>query len=79
VSDWKPNAVCPKCHRPPAVRYYTITVEWARTLEPDEPIRSHTCQTHGCGTIYVIAAFALQNATRDPLSRKALAVAKRAA
>ena len=79
MTTYRPNAVCPRCHRPPAVRYYEATVEWARTLEPDEPIENVICQSHGCGEGYVIAAVCLQTGREDTSRKKALAVAKQAA
>jgi hypothetical protein len=55
-------------------------VEWARTLEPEEPIENVACTKPGCGNVYVIAAVNLWDAQPEsPSSGRVLAIAKRAA
>lgn len=71
------NAVCPKCHRPPATRYYAGEIERAQKLAPEEPIHDVTCTRPGCGAVYVIAALCLQTATPvSALSGETLHLAK---
>lgn len=78
-TTWRANVVCPQCHRPPSNRYYAATVEWARSLEPDHPIENVACTRRDCGTVYVVAAHALQTAVMDTSRRQVLDGVKRAA
>lgn len=71
------NAACPRCRRPPATRYESVLVEWARALPPDQPIENVACTRPGCGTVYAITARHLQSARQAEAPKHRVYLAKR--
>jgi hypothetical protein len=75
--SYRPNAICPKCSRPPAIRFHESAVRAARSAEEDDPWEDVVCTK--CGTAYMIAAWAVQQAELEirVQPRKVVDAAKR--
>jgi hypothetical protein len=58
-------AVCPSCGRRPRVRLMPAGLRRHDDLEPDEPVQTYQCHTHGCQTIYPLAFQHAEPATKD--------------
>lgn len=69
TADWKPAVRCPKCHRPPAIRFTEREVLRARRDRQSARIQNYRCNR--CGTVYWIQAKHIAAATLDAELRAA--------